>query len=409
MSNAAQGLAGIRVLDFSWAGAGPMATELLALMGADVVKVEHRSRPDLLRVANIAYGWGEANIDASSCFNDMNTGKRSLELDLKNPEHMALVQRLARVADIVCDNMRPGKIEALGLGYEQLRQVNPGVICCSLSASGRVPGGDTPEIAGYAPVFWAEGGGASQTGWPDGEPTYLRAPVDMNAGTAICAALLSALFARPRTGRGAYIDGSAIETVAACIGDELQAAALGLPDTGRQGNDRFPHAPNDTYPCLGVDQWVAVAVHTRAHWLALCDVLGAADLAAERRFMSRLTRWRERVSLHAALSRYTVQREAGELEIALQKAGVPAARSNPVTTLLADPDLVARGFWVRVEHPKIDKQRIGGLPWNTTPPLAPPVRGGPLMGEHNTQVVHDWLGEHLPGTQQDNPQESHIG
>jgi benzylsuccinate CoA-transferase BbsF subunit len=386
-----RGLAGVRVLDFTWAGAGPFATELLCLMGADVVKVESADRPDLLRVANRAYGWGDTNVDASPCFNDMNAGKRSIALDLKHPAGRETALRLASRADVVCDNMRAGKMEALGLGYEQLRAVRQDIICCSVSATGRVSGMKTPDVAGYAPVFWAEGGGASVTGMSNGPPAYLRAPVDMNAAAFAAVGMLAALYRRKRTGEGARIDCSAIETVASVVGDGLLAASLDRAPIGLRGNDRPPYAPNDVFPCSGVDQWIAISVGTTQQWLALCDVLGAADISSDASLRSRLGRWHRRSDIYPMLCAFTREREARSLEAELLAAGVPTSRSRSIADQLTDEALNARGFWQQVTHPLLGKQKIGTLAFRMTPPLAPPRTGGPLLGEHTEQVLVEWL------------------
>jgi benzylsuccinate CoA-transferase BbsF subunit len=392
--SATAGLRGLRILDFTWAGAGPYATEQLCQMGADVVKVETASRPDLLRVANHAYNWGPGGIESNPCFNDMNAGKRSIALDLKTDAGRETALRLARVADVVCDNMRPGKMEALGLGAEALRRINPRLICCSVSAMGRLSmpdGAEQPDVPGYAPVFWAEGGGASVTGFPDGLPAYMRAPVDMNAATFFAAGILAALLARDRSGEGSRVDCSAVETVAACVGDELLAASLGLPAGGLRGNDRPPFAPNEVFPCAGEDRWIAISVQTGGHWSALCEVLDLHALAADPALRSRLARWQRRESLYAALSEATRTRQAPELEQALQRAGVPAAMSSPLSVLLQDEGLAARGFWRTVQHPELGAQQVGGLAWNMSPPLPATDRGGPLLGEHTAEVLRDWL------------------
>lgn len=389
------GLAGLKILDFTWAGAGPMATEILSLMGADVVKVESSTRPDLLRIVSVAYGWGEFNIETSACFNDMNAGKRSLALDLKHPAARAVAKRLAERADVVADNMRPGKMEALGLGYDMIAPVNPRVIYCSVSAAGRVEpidGKEPPDIPGYAPVFWAEGGGASVTGWPEGTPSYMRAPVDMNAGNISALGIMAALYARERTGRGSYIDCSAIETVAASVGDEVLTASLGLPAGGLRGNERPPLVPNDMLPCKGEDRWVAVSVYSEGEWRALCMVLGAHDLLADAGLKSRLGRWQRRDEVHAKLAALSRERDGAELGRALQAAGVAATRSNTMSEVLDDPELNRNGFWHKVSHPILGLQKVGMLPWSMQPPLKVPERGGPLMGEHSDRVLRDWLG-----------------
>ena len=386
-----RGLAGVRILDFTWAGAGPFATEILCLMGADVVKVESAQRPDLLRVANVAYGWGDANIDASPCFNDMNAGKRSISLDLKHPRGRETALRLAAQADVVCDNMRAGKMEALGLGYEQLRAVKPDIICCSVSATGRASGLKTPDVPGYAPVFWAEGGGASVTGMADGAPAYLRAPVDMNAAAFAALGMLAALYHRKRTGQGARIDCSAIETVAAVVGDGLLAASLGMPPVGLRGNDRSPGAPNDVFQCAGSDEWIAISVETTDQWVALCRMLGATSLASYDSLKSRWHRWQRRAEVYEILCVHTREREAAKLERELLAAGVPASRSASISEHLRDEQLNARGFWRYVTHPVIGPQKIGTLPFRMQPPLPENDRGGPLLGEHTDEVLGAWL------------------
>ncbi len=388
----AAGLRGLKVLDFTWAGAGPFAAQILGLMGADVVKVESSARPDLLRIADIAYGWGQGSIDASTCFNDMNAGKRSIELDLKHPQGRAVALRLAARADVICDNMRPGKMEALGMGFDAIRKINPGVVCASVSATGRLSGGEPADVPGYAPVFWAEGGAAAVTGFSDGEPAYLRAPVDMNAGAFAALGMLAALYARQRSGEGAYVDCSAIETVTALVGDRLLAASLGQPTAGRRGNDREPFAPNDVFPCAEPDSWIAISVFDVDQWRALCRVLDCDLLAADPALRSRLARWQRRAEIYDALATATRRCPVPVLEAGLLAAGVPAARCNPISVLLQHPALLERGFWKDVDHPLIGRQRIGSLAFRTQPPLADPPRGGPLLGEHGSEVLEDWLG-----------------
>jgi benzylsuccinate CoA-transferase BbsF subunit len=389
------GLHGIRILDFTWAGAGPFATEQLCRMGAEVVKIETASHPDLLRVANIAYNWGPGGLDSNACFNDMNAGKRSVSLDLKTPAGLDLALRLVREADVVSDNMRPGKMEALGLGYERLRKMNPRLICCSVSATGRLQmpdGSAQPDMPGYAPVFWAEGGGASVTGFTGGEPAYFRAPTDMNAATYFAIGILSALIARERTGVGARVDCSAVETVVCSVGDELLAASLGLPAGGLRGNDRWPYAPNDTFQCRGEDRWIAISIETDAQWLALCEMLSLGALAADPRLRRRAERWRSREVLYELISAATCLRDAPELESALLAAGVPAAFCAPLEVLLEDPDLHRRGFWQTARHPLIGDQRVGGLAFESTPALPKSEVGGPMLGAHTAQVLQEWLG-----------------
>lgn len=398
---AVHGLEGLRVLDFTWAGAGPMAMALMRMMGADVVKVESSTRPDMARAMAKLYGWSSENsLDRSASFNDLGAEKRSVTLDLRLPKARELAQRLAAKADVVCDNMRPGKMDTLGLGYEQIARVNPRVVCCAISATGRLGPGNDLDIPGYAPVFWAEGGGGLVTGWPEAGPTYLRSSVDLNAGTMACVGILAALHSRLATGRGAFIDCSAIETVVASVGDELMAASLGLPSGGVRGNDRMPYAPNDAYPCAGKDQWVAISIHDNAQWLAMCEVLGAGALAADPDLRSREARWKQRASLYAPIAALTQSWDPMKLEAALQARGVPASHSKSLRTLFGDEGLNARGFWKLLKHPLMEDQKVGALAWNLTPPMPVPDRGGALLGEHTAEVLREWIGIQQPEFEQ---------
>jgi len=392
---AVQVLHGIRVLDFTWAGAGPFATEQLCRLGAEVVKVESASRPDLLRVANIAYNWGPGGIESNACFNDINAGKRSISLDLKSAAGRDIALRLAREADVVCDNMRPGKMEALGLGYEQLLAINPRIICCSVSATGRIvmpDGCAQADVPGYAPVFWAEGGGASVTGFAGAEPAYFRAPTDMNAATYFALGILSALFVRERTGSGARVDCSAVETVTCSVGSEVLAASLGHSTDGLRGNDRPPYAPNDAFPCFGEDAWIAISVANNDQWRSLCDELGLEGLAADERWSCGARRWKEREALYQFIAQATRERDPFQLERALQSAGVPASACATLAQLLEDEGLRDRGFWQTTHHPVIGEQRVGGLAFILEPPLPQHGRAGPLLGEHTAEVLAHWLG-----------------
>jgi len=386
----APGLRGVRILDFTWAGAGPFCTEMLCLMGAEVLKVESSDRPDLLRISGLAYGWGVTSLESNPGFNDMNAGKLSIEIDLKHPQGAAVARRLALAADVVCDNMRPGKMEALGLGYEALNAVRPDVICCSVSATGRVEGEKPPEVSGYGPVFWAEGGAASVTGFAGSEPTYMRAPADMNAATFTAIGVLAALIHRQRTGQGCYVDCSAIETVGAVIGDELLATAIGAPAGGLRGNDRAPWSPNDVLPCAGEDWWLAVSVDSEAQWVALCEVLGARDLLADPDLRSRWHRWSRREEVRARLAVHSRESDVHQLARELQMRRVPAAVSQKLKSLLADEELNRRAFWQTTDHPVLGAQKIGTLPWSMQPPL-PPARPGPLLGEHTRGALARWL------------------
>lgn len=372
-------LAGLKVLDFTWAAAGPIVTSIFAFLGADIVKVEHRSRPDLMRAAQKQYGYADDDdLDASPSFQEIAAGKRSIELDLRDPADRAVAFQLATVADVLVENMRPGKIEQLGLSYEAVAAVNPSIVMCSQSATARVEGAGIP---GYAPIFWAEGGGAWLTGWPERRPGVVRGPVDFHAAAFACLGTVALLAHRARTGEGGYVDCSAIETVSSAFGPELLHAAVTGTDAIRSGN-AFPGTLlNDVFPCHGDDQWLAVTIRDEADWRALGATL--PDLLLGDRAPSDVS--------YDEIAAFTSSRDASRLEGRLLAAGVPAARSQSHRSALADARFAGRGIWQKVHHPVIGDQVIIGLPWTFDGRPYEMHHPGPNLGEHSEAIRKAWL------------------
>ena len=371
-------LSGLRVVDLTWAAAGPIATSFLAYLGADVVKVEHRSRPDLMRVANKQYGYGgDLDLDNSSMFQEIGAGKRSIELDLRTPEDFQSLLDLIKVADVVVDNMRPGKMEKLGLGYESLAQMNPNLIACSVSGTGRVAG---PASPGYAPIFWAEGGGSWLTGWPHRKPGVVRGPVDMFAGTYACLGIMAALHRRRATGEGARIDCSAIETVAAATGVEALVAAVTGVVVERSGNEMPNVMLNDVFPTFGKDQWIAISVRDRY------------DLAKVARALRVALDPDDPESARAEIARRTRLFDGGRLEGRLQQLGVPAVVSLSLGAALREARLHSRSTWQTAKHPVLGDQATIGLPWTTNGAPYNLRRAAPRLGADTDAVREEWSG-----------------
>jgi len=375
-------LAGIRVLDFTWAAAGPAVTSIMAILGADVAKVELRSRPDLLRVASKQYGFGgDMNIDASPGFNEIAAAKRSIELDLRNPKDRETALQLAAQADVVIENMRPGKIEALGLSYEELARVNPRVVMCSQSATGRTPRLSPP---GYAPIFWAESGAAYLTGWPDQRPGVVRGPVDKHAACFALLGVLGLLHTRERTGKGGYIDCSAIETVVCTLADQLFLAQLGQ-HPGRVGNAWPGNVLTDVFPCAGFDQWIALSLHDEADVEAVADELKIRELTVS------LVLSDVRAAYDLIASR-TEKVDVSRLEGRLISRGVSATRSLSLIAATQEARLTARGTWQEVDT-TLGMQRMAGLPWTIDGSVYKIKCGAPRLGEHRDEILKEWLGD----------------
>ncbi|MBI5949497.1 MAG: CoA transferase [Chloroflexi bacterium] len=382
-------LEGVRVVDFTWAWAGAYATFQLGLLGAEVIKVESLKRLDLSRTQSLTTGQRFAGYDSSTIFNDLNANKRSLQLDLSRPEAVAIAKRLVAESDVVAQNMRPGVMERLGLGYEDLRAVKPDIIMLSSSALGST--GPERTYSGYAPVFSALGGLAYITGQAGGPPVPLYGSVDLRSATMSAFAVMAALHQRDATGEGQHIDLSSVESVASLIGHVFAEYQLTGKMPRRRGNDDFHMAPHNTYPCAG-GEWVTIAVETDAEWQSFCAALGNPGWTNDARFAEARSRWRNRRTLDRHVEGWTRERGAAEITTLLQRAGVAALPGWGPEGLAHDAHLEARGFFQPVVHPVLGRREVVGAPW--TLPGTPPAieRPAPLLGEHNGYVLADLLG-----------------
>jgi len=393
MQSDALPLQGVRVADFSWVWVGPYCTMLLAALGAEVIKVEGHRRSDLTRRSVI---WPLQDPEPTSLppnqgmsFNSVNLGKQSLTLDLANPRGAELAKRLVSVSDIVVDNLRPGAMKRLGLGYEDLRKVRPDVIVLSLSSRGQE--GPHRDYAGYATIHQAVGGAAYLTGYSDDAPSPSLGDVDlMNATTAAFAAL-AALHHREWTGEGQFIDYSQVEGVTSLIGDLLLGHELDGHVPERMGNAHPLYAPHNVYPCWGVDRWLALEIHCDEEFVTLCNLMGRSELAADARFADMASRKQNEAELDRAIEAWTRERDRDWLANHMCEAGLRAAPSRDHRDLYADPHLRARGAFARVEHPEAGELELVGTPWRLSGTEAE-VRRAPLLGEHNDVVLGELLG-----------------
>jgi benzylsuccinate CoA-transferase BbsF subunit len=381
-------LSGIRVVDFTWAWAGPHGTLLLAMLGAEVIKIESRTRLDHSRVRSLMGGAMQAGPDESPVFNDLNLGKLSLSLDLRKEEARELVRKLVTVSDVVVQNMRPGVLDRLGLGYEDLRAVKPDVVMLSSSAVGAT--GPDRSYAGYAPTFAALSGIAELTGFADGTPVPLSGSVDLRVGTASAFALLAALHHREKTGEGQHIDLSSTEVMSSMIGE----AFLEYDMTGRVperiGNRDPVMAPHGCYVCTGEESWVSIAVGSEEEWESLKRIIADPALDDDE-FRGPLERWHAQDRLDAIIERWTREREPGDVVEALQGAGIAAMQVHTSASIAGDPHVREREVLHRVDHPVIGERLVVGPPWRFSGDEVSVRRAAPLIGEHNDYVLRDLL------------------
>lgn len=382
-------LEGVRILDFTWAWAGPYGTQLLAFMGAEVIKVESRRRLDHTRQRSLMGGVIGGGPDDSPIFNDINLNKLSVTLNLSHPKGVALAKRLVRISDVVTQNMRPGVMEKLGLGYEDLKAIKPDIIMLSSSAVG----GSGPErsYTGYAPTFAAMSGLAHISGHADGPPLPLSGSVDNRVATTSAFAVLAALYYRQRTGQGQHIDLSSTEAISALMGDILMDYVMNGRSQERMGNRDPIMAPHNCYPCRD-GRWVTIAVGSEEEWQALLRALGQPDWAADQRFADPYARWQNQDALDQLIAQWTSCYTPQEVTETLQRAGVAAMPVLDGPALAQDPHLRQRGFLVEVQHPTLGRKLVVAPPWHFSQTPAQITRPAPLLGQHNDYVLKELLG-----------------
>ena len=383
-------LQGVRITEFTSAWAGPYATCLLGFLGAEVIKVESMRRIDHSRVLSFSTGKKYSTPDESSVFNTLNLNKRSVTLNISKPGAVGVAKRLVALSDVTMENMRPGVMERLGLGYEALRAVRPDLIYLSSSACGQV--GPEREYVGYAPTFAALGGISHATGYEDWPPSNFMGAIDLRSATTSALAILMALCYRQRTGEGQYIDLASQETIAALTGENLLEYTMNGRVPGRRGNRDDAMAPHNCYRCRGEDRWVSIAVATEEEWQALCGVMGNPELTRDPRFSDDRSRWEHQEELDRIIGEWTRGQDDYDVTQKLQTAGVAAAPSLSSEGLFRDAHLKERGVFTQVEHPVLGKDWVIRPPWRLSATPAGADRRSPLLGEHNDYVFKELLG-----------------
>ena len=378
-------LAGIRVLDLSRIMAGPWCTQTLADLGADVWKVESPDGGDDTR------RWMSPSLAGESTyFMSANRSKRSLAIDLKTEPGRQIVRNLARSADVFVENFRRGAMEKFGLGHAVLAADNPGLIYCSISGYGRA--GPRSDEAGYDFALQAESGLMAITGEPDGAPVKLGvAIVDIATGMNAAQAVLAALLARHRTGRGQFIDMALLDTGVALLANIAQGCLATGEPPGRFGNAHATIVPYQTFPAR--DGTFVVAIGNDGQFRALCErVIDRPELAADQRYSGNAGRVANRDTLAEVLSAIFRERCRADWLARLRRAGVPAGDVREVLDVLASPEVAARAMIAPVTdrvHGRLalltSPLRLQGTPPRTP---APP----PRLGEHTDEVLKEVLG-----------------
>jgi len=380
----------VRIADFSWVWAGPYATLLLSFLGAEVIKIESHARIDQTRQGTITMGDDFENFNASPVFDNANLNKKSITLDLKNGRGVELAKKIVAMSDVVTENMRPGVMDKLGLGYSELIKVKPDIIM--LSASGFGSTGPYREFAGFAPMFAAFGGLAHLTGYEDGEPNTMSGVMDLRVGTTSAFAILAALVHRQKTGEGQYIDLSSSECISSLIGAELMEYTMNKRSPSRSGNRDTVMAPHNCYRCKGDDKWISIAVATDEEWKAFRGVMGNPEWAMDDTYSDAFGRHNNQAALDKRIEDWAMNYTSHELMDMLQQADVAAMPSLCAEEILSDPHFNTRGMPVSVEHPVMGSKVVLSPPWKLSETPARIYRSSPLLGEHNNEVFGNLLG-----------------
>ena len=387
-------LEGVRIADLCWVWAGPSGTELLAYLGAEVIRVESQSHICLTRWITPWLWLPTPDINQCLAYNSLNFNKKSITINLTQPKGIELLKRLIAVSDVVTDNYSGGTMERFGLTYSELKKIKPDIIALSMSGWGAY--GPERDYRAYDPVFPALSGLNDLTGYPDSQPCALLSAnsgrFDLTNGTALAFCVMAALIHRARTGEGQFIDISQWEVANCVIGDTFMDYFMNQRNPNRMGNrDNFV-APHNCYRCKGGDKWVSIAITTDEEWQAFCLTVGKPEWISDPRFADATSRWKNQEEIDNLISQWTINHTHYDVTEILQRAGVAAFPSMSREELAHDPHLIERGAFVEVEHPEAGRQTFLTPPWKLSATPAEITKHSPLLGEDNEYVFCDLLG-----------------
>lgn len=372
-------LKGIKVLDLSRILTGPYCTMMLADMGAEVLKVEAPGTGDDTRQ------WGPPFLEGESTyFLSVNRNKRSLTLNLKHQEGKEVFLKLVQWADVLVENFRPGTMERLGFGYERLREINPGLVYCTISGFGN--SGPYKDKPGYDVLAQAMGGMMGVTGYEGGDPVKAGMSVaDIGAGMFAAFGILTALFARQQTGQGQMVDTSLLESQIAWHTYLATAFLAAGKVPGKLGSAHPSIAPYQAVKCG--DGYFIVAVGNDALWQKFCQALNLDDLGADERWATNPQRATAREELIALIEERVKDHTVADLVARCEAAGVPAGPIYNLDQVYSDPHVLAREMVVEVDHAKIGSFRMTGIPIKLSETPGQVRMPPPMLGEHTSDIL----------------------
>jgi crotonobetainyl-CoA:carnitine CoA-transferase CaiB-like acyl-CoA transferase len=375
-------LAGMRVLDLSRFIAGPLCAQILGDMGAEVIKVERPSGEDARKHAPF--------LDGHSIYTMVfNRNKHGATLDTRHPEALGILESLVRTCDVVVENYRPGTMEAMGLSYARMKDINPDIVLVSISGFGQT--GPLARRALFDAVAQAESGLMSLTGPPDGEPTLAGTYIaDYVAGYHGAMGALLALLHRERTGEGQHVDVASVDALFASLGTRPSAHAMLGEEPRRNGSRDLLTGPANVFPAS--DGFVYIHAGTDPLFPRLCTAIGQPELAADERYATVPQRLEHIEELEAVVTGWTRPRTCVEIAEALGEAGIPFGKVSDVADVVRSPQIAAREMFVDVEHPLLGTLKLPGIPIKLGGSPGTIRKPPPVVGEDNDYVYGKVLG-----------------
>ncbi len=385
-------LEGIVVCDFSWVGAGPIATSVLAQCGADVIKIESVKRPDTLRRGEPFKDGIGTGLDRSGYFAARNANKRDIALDMNHPGAREVAVRLIAKSDIVINNFRVGQMEKWKLGWDEVQKINPRAIYVTMSLQGVE--GPHSRYMGYGVNLNALCGLTARAGFPGAPPfgTGTNYTDHVMVPTHTLFGIMAALLDRELTGRGQTVSISQLESAIAMTPSSPMAFAANGDTLGALGYADPEAVPHGVYTTLGYRKWIAIAVFDDAQWAALRRVMGNPPWAEDPRFATPAMRRQHEDELNERIECWTATQYADWLMEALLEAGVPAGEVRDAREAIEDEHLRRRGFWAYLDHPEVGVTLYNRAPivFSRTP--LEMKTAAPAIGQHTREVLGGMLG-----------------
>lgn len=379
-------LEGIKVLDLTRVLAGPYCTMVLANLGAEIIKIE---RPG---IGDDSRDFGPFVNGESIYFISINRGKKSIAVDLKSEEGKEILLDLVKEVDILAENFRPGTMEKLGLGYDKLKKVNPGLIYAAMSGFGH--SGPYSQRAAYDMIVQGMGGIMSITGQPGGEPTRVGTSVgDITAGLFGTIGILSALLGRETTGKGQKVDVAMLDGQISILENAIAryTASQEIPEP--LGSRHPSITPFEAFKTK--DSWVILAAGNDALWANFCSVVDREDLTKDPKYLTNADRNDNHDALKPILDDIFIEKTTDEWLEILNNAGIPVSPINSVDKLFVDPQIEARNMLVEVEQPGVGKIKVAGNPIKLSDIPAKeevPEDPAPSIGQHTEEILKNMLG-----------------